>query len=78
MELPENTDINEHTIEPVGDKQPFYGSIYALSAVKLETLKIYIETHLKTEFIQSSKSSASAPILFDKKPDGFFCLCLNY
>ena len=35
--------------------------------MELETLKIYIKTHLKTGFIRPSKSPVSASILFDKK-----------
>lgn len=45
---------------------------------KLEVLKAYIETHLKTGFIRPSKSPAGAPILFDKKPDGSHRLCVDY
>ncbi len=78
MELPENTGMNEHAIELIDGKQPLYGPIYALSPVELETLKAYIETHLKTGFIQPSKSLAGAPILFDKKPDGSLRLCVDY
>ncbi len=66
MELSENTGRNEHAIELVEEKQPPYGLIYVLSLVELETLKTYIETHLKTGFIWPSKSPAGAPILFDK------------
>ena len=51
IELPENTRINEHVIELIDGKQLLYGPIYALSPVKLKTLKAYIETHLKTGFI---------------------------
>ncbi len=51
MELLENTGLNEHAIELVEGKQPPYGPIYALSPVKLETLKTYIKTYLKTGFI---------------------------
>ncbi len=78
MELPENTSLNEHTIELIEGKQLPYEPIYALSPVELETLKTYIETHLKTGFIRPSKSPASALILFDKKPDGSLCLCVDY
>ena len=46
--------------------------------MELETLKTYIETHLKTRFIRPSKSPAGAPILFDKKPDGSLRLCVDY
>ncbi len=45
MELPENTDINEHAPELVKGKQPPYGPIYSLSPVELKTLKTYVETH---------------------------------
>ena len=78
MQLPENTGINEHAIELVEGKQPPYGPIYSLGPVELETLKAYIETHLKTGFIRPSKSPADAPILFDKKPDGSLRLCVDY
>ena len=77
MELPENTGINEHAIELVEGKQPPYGPIYSLGPVELETLKAYIETHLKTGFIWPSKSPAGAPILFDKKPNGSLRLCVD-
>ncbi len=78
MELLKNTGINEHIIELIDGKQWSYRPIYALSPVELETLKIYIETHLKTGFIRLFKSLADAPILFDKKSDGSLRLCVNY
>ncbi len=46
--------------------------------MELETLKTYIKTYLKTEFIQTSKASVGTLILFDKKPNGSLCLCVNY
>ena len=76
--LPERIDLNEHAIKLEGDKQPPYGPIYSLGLVKLETLKAYIKTHLKTGFIWPSKSPAGAPILFNKKPNGSLCLCVDY
>ncbi len=51
MELPKNTDMNEHAIKLIEGKQPPYGPLYALNLVELETLKTYIKTHLKTGFI---------------------------
>ena len=78
MVLPERTKLNEHAIDLEDGKQPPYGSIYSLGPVELETLKTYIETHLKTGFIRPSKSPAGAPILFDKKPDGSLRLCVDY
>ena len=76
--LPECSKLNEHIIDLEDNKQPLYGSIYSLGLVSLETLKTYIETHLKTGFIRPSKSSAGAPILFNKKSNGSFYLCVNY
>ena len=78
IELPENTGIHKHAIELQDGKQPLYGPIYSLGPVELETLKTYIKTHLKIGFIWPSKSSAGAPILFDKKPDSSFWLCVDY
>ena len=77
-ELPENTGINKITIKLEEGKQPFFGSIYSLSPVELETLKTYIKTNLANGFIRLSKSLAGAPIFFDQKPDRSFCLCVNY
>ena len=76
--LPDQTEFNQYAIELKEGKQPPYGPIYSLSPVELETLKTYIEIHLKTGFIRPSKSFAGAPILFNKKPDGSFCLCIDY
>ena len=76
--LSERTKLNEHTINLKDGKQPPYGPIYSLGLVELETLKFYIKTYLKTGFIWPSKSPAGAPILFDKKLDGSFHLCVDY
>ena len=60
-------------------QQPPYRPIYSLGLVELETLKTYIETHLKIRFIQASKCLASTfSILFNKKPNSSFCLCVDY
>ena len=76
--LPERTELNEHAIDLEDGKQLSYGPIYSLGPMKLETLKTYIEIHLKTGFIRPSKSPASALILLDKKPDSSLCLCVDY
>ena len=46
--------------------------------MELKTLKAYIETNLANGFVRPSKSPASALILFDRKSDGSFRLCVNY
>ena len=76
--LPERIKLNERAINLEDGKQPSQGPIYSLGPVELENLKTYIKTYLKTRFIWSSKSPASAPILFDKKLDDSFCLCVDY
>ena len=77
-ELPEHTGINNHAIDLVDSQQPPYGPIYSLGPVELETVKAYIETNLANGFIRLSKSSASTPILFNRKLDGSLRLCVNY
>lgn len=42
MKLPKNTDINEHAIKFVEEKQLSYEPMYILSLMELETLKAYI------------------------------------
>ena len=76
--LPKNTRMNKHAIKLEEDKQPPFESIYSLGLVELETLKTYIKTNLANSFIQTFKSPAGAPILFNKKLDGNFCLCIGY
>ena len=77
-ELPENTGINEHAIKLEEDKQPSFGPIYSLGPVELETLKTYIKINLANSFIWPFKSPARASILFNRKPDKSFHLCMDY
>ena len=76
--LPKHIRINNHIIELVDSQQPPYEPIYSLRPVELETLKAYIKTNLANGFIKPSKSPAGASILFNRKSDGFFRLCVNY
>ena len=76
--LPEHTGINDYTIKLVNSQLPPSGPIYSLEPVELEILKAYIEINLANSFIRPSKSPASAPILFDRKSNGSFQLCVNY
>lgn len=78
MKLLENTGINKYATELANCKQLPYGLVYILSLVKLEILKTYIQIYLKTRFIRLSKSPANTLILFNKKLDGSFYLCVNY
>ena len=76
--LPEYIKINEHAIELEWGKQPLYGLIYSLDLVELKTFKTYIEINLANNFIQPSKSSTFALILFVCKTDNSLRLCINY
>ena len=78
VKLSENTGMNEHTIKLEEDKQLLFGPIYSLRVVELETLKIYIKTNLANDFIQLFKATARALILFNKKPNRNFYLCVDY
>ncbi len=78
MELPKNADINEYIIELIEGKQPPYGSIHTFTLVELETLKVYIKTHLKIGSIWPFKSLIDALILFDQKSDSSLRLCIDY
>ena len=78
VELPENIRIKEHIIKLEEDKQPRFRPIYSLRLVELETLKAYIKTNLVNGFIRPSKSPTEAPIIFDRKLDESFRLCVNY
>lgn len=76
--LLEHTEIKTHAIDLEESKQPYYGLIYSLRPVELETLKIYIENNLANHFIRLFMSSARTPIWFNKKPDGSLWLYINY
>ena len=70
--------MNDHAIKLEEGKQPLFSPIYSLELVELETLKTYIKTNLANGFIRPFKSPAKAPILFNRKPDGSFRLCVDY
>ena len=78
VELSKYIKINNYTIDLIKRHQPLYKSIYNLKSLELETLKAYIKINLANSFIKYFESPASAPILFIKKSDGSFQLCINY
>ena len=77
-ELSENTGMNNHAIKLEEGKQLPFGPIYSLGPVELEILKTYIKTNLTNSFIWPSKSLARASILFERKPNKSFRLCVDY
>ena len=78
IELLENIGKNKHAIKLKESKQPFFGSIYSLSPVELETLKFYIKINLANGFIWPFKSPVGISIPFNEKPDRSFRFCVDY
>ena len=54
---------------------PPLSPIYSLSVSKLQSLREFIDKHLKIGFICPSGSSHGAPVIFVQKKDGSLCLC---
>ncbi|MBW0519458.1 hypothetical protein O181_059173 [Austropuccinia psidii MF-1] len=67
----------DHHIELEGSLPPV-GVIYSLSKQESDTLRAYILENVEKSFIWPSSSSTGAPVLFVKKKDGGFRLCVVY
>ena len=52
--------------------------MYPLSQTELQTLRDFIEEHLRAGFIRSTTSPHGAPVLFIKKKDGSLRLCIDF
>lgn len=76
--LLEHIEINSHAINLDEGKKTLYEPIYSLGLVELEILKTYIKTNLANSFIRFFKSLASALILFARKLNESFWLCVDY
>ena len=77
-ELPKHTEINDHLINLLDNKQTLYGPIYSLGIVELENLKTYIKANLANSFIKPSKSPSGCLILFVRKNVGTLYLYVDY
>ena len=62
---------------PEGSAPPIT-PMYPLSQVELQTLRDFIEEHLRSGFIRSTSSPHGAPVLFAKKKDGGLRLCIDF
>ena len=71
-------EFSNYVIDFKKKTQSFYNFIYFFSKSKLKILKTYIEKHFVNNFIQLFKFSIDALILFVKKKNNNFCLCVNY
>ena len=65
--LPEHSPW-DHEIKLTEGTTPPYGPIYPLSEKELQVLQEYLDTQLEAGKIRRSKSSASSPILFFRRP----------
>lgn len=75
-QLPTQSAVHEIPLEP--GAQPPFGRLYSLSQAELKVLKEYLDKMLERGWIRPSQSSAGAPVLFVKKPDGSLRLCVDY
>lgn len=78
VELFKKLEINKYVIDLELNKQPFYGPIYSLRPIELETLKTYIKINLANDFLRPSNFLIKASIPFVQKPDSNFHLCVDY
>jgi len=60
------------------DSHPLVETIYLLSKFEQEALKEFINENLTNGFICSMSSPHGAPVLFVKKKDGSFRLCVDF
>ena len=68
----------DHSIDLLEGTTPPFGPMYNLSAKELAVLPEYLDINLANGFIQPSRSSAGAPVLFAPKGDGGLQLCIDY
>jgi RNase H-like domain found in reverse transcriptase/Reverse transcriptase (RNA-dependent DNA polymerase)/Integrase zinc binding domain/Chromo (CHRromatin Organisation MOdifier) domain/Retroviral aspartyl protease len=66
------------TIDLEPGSQPPFGPIYALTEPEAAALIAYLQEMLASGFINHSRSPAGAPVLFVKKKDGTFRICIDY
>jgi len=52
--------------------------MYPISQTELQTLREFIDEHLRSGFIRSTMSPHGAPVLFVKKKDGSLRLCIDF
>jgi hypothetical protein len=70
--------LYDYTIDLHESTQVLFGPIYNLFQDKLAALWEYLDENLAKNFIWHSKFSTCVPILFVKKKDGSFRMCIDY
>jgi hypothetical protein len=71
-------EFHDYVIDILSNRDSFFDFIYNLSTTKLKILKNYINEYMKKSFIIKFVSSAKILILFVKKTNDKFRLCVNY
>jgi hypothetical protein len=75
--LPPRRDI-DFTIDLVPGSAPVSKAPYRMSTPELTELKMQLQELMDKQYIRPSVSPWGAPILFVKKKDGTFRLCIDY
>ena len=75
--LPPHREI-EFRIDVVSDTAPISMPPYRMAPAELKELKEQLQELLDKGFIRPSTSPWGAPVLFVKKKDGTFRLCIDY
>ena len=73
-----NHESDDHAIDLKKSKKSSYDFIYSLFENELTILRVYLDKHLKNEFIRFSFFSVEASILFVKKKNEILRLCVDY
>ena len=73
-----NYNFNNYVINLIDEIELSYNFIYSLFENELKILKIYIDKHLANNFIKYLQLLIETFILFVRKKNNFFKLCVNY
>ncbi|XP_066983829.1 uncharacterized protein [Macrobrachium rosenbergii] len=74
---PGRTSFLQHDVD-VGSASPVKQSPYRLNPIKRDIVDKEIKYMLEHDLIQPSVSPWSSPTVLVKKPDGKFCMCVDY
>ena len=69
---------NDFEIELIPGASPISKAPYCMAPIELRKLKIQLDELLQKGFTRPSVSPRGAPVLFVKKKDGTFKLCVIY
>ena len=68
----------DHAVELEPGTRPYCWAPYRFNVDELKELKLQLDDLLKKGFIKPSVSPWGAPVLFQKKKDGTYRLCIDY